>query len=259
MVTNNAGLSGVAVITDQDRAAFREHGYVVIPAVLDAAQLAVGREVVAAMLAAEPPAPDQVGPYFLWPQFGSDGHPLLDFYADAGIGALAAGLLKPDLDVQEPRNAQVATTIPPWPNRPGSPHVDGLTPMESDGRPGTFSMLAGVWLTDQSEQDRGNLYIWPGTHLRFGAYLAARGADALMEVATMKPTPYPQIELGEPLQATGPVGSVLFAHYLLAHNIGPHAGPASSGSRQTVYYRLHATGHSQRWREVVTSPLIEFG
>jgi hypothetical protein len=248
----------MAAISDQDRATFREQGFVVIPDVLDEAQLAAGRKLVSSLLSAEPPADGHVGPYFLWPRFGADGHPLLDFYADAGIGALAAGLLRPGLELEQPNFAQVAATIPPWPHRPGGPHVDGLTPMAPDGRPGTFSLLAGVWLTEQSERDRGNLYIWPGTHLRFGAYLAERGADALVQVGERVP-PYPEVELGEPVQATGPAGSVLLAHYLLGHNIGGHFGPADSGSRQTIYYRLHAAGHVQRWREVVTSPLLEFG
>jgi Phytanoyl-CoA dioxygenase (PhyH) len=135
--------------------------------------------------------------------------------------------------------------------------VDGLTPGEPDGRPGTFSLLAGMWLTDQSA-DRGNIWIWPGTHLRFGQYLAQRGADALTRVAEMGPGPYPRVELGEPVQATGPAGSVLFAHYLLAHNSGGHSGAAGAERRETIYYRLHADGHRQRWREAVTSPLLEF-
>ena len=73
----------------------------------------------------------------------------------------------------------------------------------------------------------------------------------------MGPGPYPPIPLGEPVQATGPAGSVLFAHYLLAHNIGGHDG-ATAPMRETIYYRLRAEGHRQRWREAVTSPLLEF-
>jgi len=216
------------------------------------------RELAAAMVAAEPPAPGHTGPYFLWPRFGGAGHVLLDFYRETGIGALAAELLRPGLAMTEPGFAQLATTIPPWPHRPGGPHVDGLTPAEPGRRPGTFSLLAGIWLTDQREPDQGNLWVWPGTHLRFGAYLAARGAGALARVDQMNPGPYPRIELGEPRQAMGPAGSVLFAHYLLAHNIGGHAGPAGAPARQTLYYRLSAAGHAQRWREAVTRPLAEF-
>ena len=63
-----------------------------------------------------------------------------------------------------------------WPRRPGGPYVGGLTPGEADGRPGTFTMLAGVWLTDHRQENHGNLWLWPGTHVRFGQYLAERGA-----------------------------------------------------------------------------------
>ena len=139
--------------------------------------------------------------------------------------------------------------------------MDGLTPCEPDGRPGTFPLLAGVWLTDQSRPDTGNLWIWPGTHLRFGQYLAERGAESILDVEGMNPGPYPKINLGTPIQATGSAGSVLLAHYLLAHNVGNYDdadADADAVSRQTLYYRLHATGHRDRWRQAITHPLHEF-
>jgi hypothetical protein len=251
------------LVTGIDKAAlaeFREQGYLVVPGVLDERQLALGRRVVAAMLTAEPPPVGHTGPYFLWPRLAPAGecghdHGLLRFYRSSGIAELAAALLNRVTPPDEPAFAQLAATIPPWPHRPGGPHVDGITPPEADGRPGTFSLLAGVWLTDHSDLDRGNLWVWPGTHLRFGAYLAERGADAL---AQLHPDPYPPIALGAPLQVTGPAGSVLFAHYLLAHNIGGHDGLPGEPMRQVVYYRLHARGHRARWRSAVTDPLGEF-
>ncbi|WP_328998780.1 phytanoyl-CoA dioxygenase family protein [Kribbella sp. NBC_00709] len=243
-------------ISDAQREQFREQGYVVVPGVLTDEQLATGRRIVATMLERKPP--EGVGAHFLWPRFGADGHPLLDFYRAVGLAELAGQLLRPELAVQDPDFAQVATTIPPWPHRPGGPHVDGITPGLDDGTPATFSMLAGLWLTGHDEPDRGNLYIWPGTHLRLGAYLAEHGADALARVDEMNPGPYPDVPLGAPIQASGPAGSVLFAHYLLAHNIGGHSGTADDVRRETLYYRLQATGHRERWREVVTDPLVEF-
>lgn len=246
----------MTLMTAAMRAAFREQGIVVVPGVLSDEQIATGRKIVAAGLDKEPPAPDHVGFHFLWPRF-ENGHPLLDFYRDSGVGELAADLIRPDLGLVEPDFAQVATTIPPWPHRPGGPHVDGLTPMPDDG-PATFTMLAGLWLTDQSEPDRGNLYVWPGTHLRFGEYLREHGADALTRLDEMNPGPYPKVDLGEQIQARGPAGSVLFAHYLLAHNIGGHSGPAGGERRETIYYRLQAAGHRERWREAVSDPLLEF-
>ena len=247
----------MTVVTGHTRTAFRQQGFVVVPEVLSAEQIAAGRAVVAAMLIEQPSPAGHAGPYFLWPRFNHDDHALLDFYRQVGLAEVANQLLRPDLSVQDPDFAQLALTIPPWPHRPGGPHVDGITPGEDDGRPGTFTLLAGIWLTDHSQPDQGNLWIWPGTHLRFGRYLAEHGPDALA-VDQLGPGPYPALELGPPIQATGTAGSVLFAHYLLAHNIGNHDGDTGDKPRQTVYYRLHAQGHRQRWRQVVTDPLLEF-
>ena len=108
--------------------------------------------------------------------------------------------------------------------------------------PGTFSLLAGVWLSDQSEPDHGNLWVWPGSHLRAGDYFAEHGADAITRVDELGPGPYPRVDLGAPTQAVGPAGSLLFAHYLLAHNIGGHDGPAHAAWRRTLYYRLVPSG-----------------
>jgi hypothetical protein len=244
-------------VSPADVIAFRTRGYVLIHGALDDSMLQRGQQIAAAMLAAEPPDAEHTGPYFLWPQFGAGGHPLLDFYREAGLGELAMGLLQPGLPAREPDFAQLATTIPHWPHQPGCPHLDGLTPPPPDGRPGTFSLLCGVWLSDQREPDRGNLWVWPGTHLRSGAWLADHGADALSQAGLLGPGPYPPVALGDPVQVAGPAGSVLFAHYLLGHNIGGHAGPAGSPQRQVIYYRLMAAGHRDRWRDVVTRPLAE--
>lgn len=251
----------MASISSADIESFREHGFVVIPGALGERLLALGHRVATAMLTAEPPAPEHRGSYFLWPRFAGPNacahdHGLLRFYRESGIGALAAGLLRPDLPPEEPDSAQLAVTVPRWPHQPGGPHVDGISPPESSGRPGTFSLLAGTWLTDHRDKFRGNLWVWPGSHLRAGAWLAERGPGALVGVWPARS--YPPVPVGEPVQVTGPAGSVLLAHYLLGHNIGPHEGPDGGPARQVVYYRLRAVGHRDRWRDVLTDPLAEF-
>lgn len=250
----------MVTVTSAQRSAFREHGFVVIPGVLDERSLACGHRIATAMLTAEPAPAGQAGPYFLWPRFapatgGLAEHGLRRLYRNCGIGDLAAQLLRPELPPDDPEFAQLATTVPPWPHRPGGPHVDGISPPLPDGQAGTFSLLAGIWLTGHEEPGRGNLWVWPGTHLRAGAWLAEHGADALLGLQPR--LSYPPVELGEPQQVTGPAGSVLLAHYLLGHNIGGHDGVAGAPMRQVVYYRLQARGHRARWREVVTNPLIE--
>lgn len=249
---------GDSVITAADRRTFRDQGFVVIPGVLSAAQIGRGLSLAEDLLDAEPVPLGYAGQLARWPSFGPEGHPLLDFYRDIGLARLATGLVREGLPLTEPSAAQLAVTVPTYRHRPGGPHLDGITPPLPGGTPGTFALLAGVWLTDQSQPDLGNLYVWAGTHLRAGAFLAEHGADLLTRPDELRPGPYPPVDLGEPRQATGPAGSILLAHYLLAHNIGGHFGPPEAEWRRTFYYRVSAAGHRERWRTIVTDPLREF-
>jgi hypothetical protein len=52
---------------------------------LNYSQLGAGRRLVAELLEEQPLPESHVWPYFLWPQFGPDGHPLLDFYRAVGL------------------------------------------------------------------------------------------------------------------------------------------------------------------------------
>ena len=149
-----------------------------------------------------------------------------------------------------PPDAQVALNIPPDPHRPGGHHVDGVSVTEPDGRPGTFTLLAGVLLTDQSRPDMGNLWVRPGTHLTHAALFRERGADALMASGG-----HPDIELPEPTQVLGQAGDLLLAHYLLGHNIG---GNVSSVTRRAVYFRLKRDDHVAHWRQSLQDPWRDF-
>ncbi|MFJ1931577.1 phytanoyl-CoA dioxygenase family protein [Kitasatospora sp. NPDC088160] len=231
---------------------FHRDGYCVVPDVLTAEQVDRWRSALAQHVAAQPPEPGRTGPYFLWPTL-ADHADLRALYEESGIGDAVRAFLRSDLTLPAPEVAQLALTLPPHLHHPGAPHIDGLTPTEDDGRPGTFTVLAGLLLTDQREIDRGNLWVWPGTHLSTAAWLRHHGADALRDA-----TPYPPVELPTPLQVTGTAGSLVLVHYLLAHNIGGHFGTAADERRETVYFRLRAVGHRERWREVVTDPLLEF-
>src|SRR5262249_14561620 len=125
-----------------------------------------------------------------------------------------------------------------------------LTPPEPDGRPGTFTMLAGIFLTDQVREHAGNLWVWPGSHRATAAFLRAHGPDVLASCA-----PYPPVDLGPSRQVTGRAGDLLLAHYLLGHNMG---GNVSDQVREVLYFRLRRTGHRERWHEAVQDPLLEF-
>jgi hypothetical protein len=85
------------------------------------------------------------------------------------------------LNFECPAQLQVSLNIPIWRHEPGGPHIDGLTPPEPSGRPGTFTLLAGIFLTDQMAKDMSNLWVWPGSH-HIASYLRSHGADAFFDI-----------------------------------------------------------------------------
>ena len=232
---------------DQMRA-FAEHGYVVLPNVVPGPLLDEAQRAIDGLVAREPPPPDRRGHHFYWLNDPAPSDPLLRLFT-GGSTLAAAGAMVAPLPISIPRQIQVSLNIPPRPHEPGGPHLDGLTPPEASGRPGTFTLLAGALLTDQTEDDMGNLWVWPGTHRTFAAHLRARGPDALLGMA------HPDFGLPEPEQIRGRAGDLLLAHYLLGHNMGRNL---SSTVRRVAYARLRTEGHEERWRDAMQDALLEF-
>lgn len=214
------------------------------PSLVEAARREVRRRV-----ALEPPPADHVGPYSYFID-GDVPRPLRSLLFESHALSAAETLVAPG-KFEPPEQVQIALNVPPFDHIPGGPHMDGLAPPEADGRPGTFTMLAGIFLTDQSAEQMGNLWVWPGSHHAAAGYFRQRGADALLSSA-----PYPPVELSEPCRVLGRAGDLLLAHYLLGHNTG---GNTSTATREVVYFRLRREGHRGRWREFVREPLSEFG
>jgi hypothetical protein len=235
------------VLSAQQLRSFGERGFVLVPGVLSADLLDEARRRIGALVDERPPPQGHRGSHFYWLSLDT-GHPLLEPLVRSGAFDLAQSLVRPGRLVL-PAQAQVALTIPPFRHRPGGPHVDGLDPLGPDGTPQTFTLLAGLLLTDQSADDMGNLWVWPGTHLTTANYLREAGPDALATA------PYPPVALPEPEQVHGRAGDLLLAHYLLAHNIGGNTAPHV---RECLYYRLHAEGHRDRWRAAVQDAFAEF-
>lgn len=212
--------------------------------VLDALDDEVDRLVEAA-----PPPAGHVGHHFYWPMSGEH----LAFFApierDGGILAAAGDLVGVGgVDIAFDQ-AQVALNIPPYSHRPGRPHIDGYAPGQQT--PGTFTLLAGLLLTDQSADNGGNLWVWSGTHLSHAAFFAAGGPQAFAAAGG-----YPDVELPEPTQVRGRRGDVLLAHYLLGHNIGGNY--ESDRTRRALYWRLQAPGHADRWDLCLADPWFDY-
>ncbi len=226
---------------------FAERGYVVIPHAISRDLLANASRAIDALVEHEPPDDDVRGNHFYFPKAVSV--PSLNaLLTKSSAWSIAESLTGPrTLEVQW--QVQVALNIPPFPHRPGMHHIDGFPP-SPDGRPGTFTLLAGVLMSDQLDQDAGNLWVWPGTHVTHAEFFCEHGPDAFFNAAG-----YPPIQLPEPVQIRGRAGDLLLAHYLLSHNIG---GNTSDRVRRAVYFRVKRYGHDPRWREFLQDPWLDY-
>jgi hypothetical protein len=226
---------------------FAERGFVVVPQAASRELVAAASGVIDELIEARPPGPDVRGPHNYFPD-SAQAPALLALLTKSPAFALAEGLTGPGT-LEVPWQVQVALNIPPFPHRPGMHHIDGA-PAGADGRPGTFTLLAGVLMSDQLDEDAGNLWVWPGTHLRHAEYFREHGADAFLDAGG-----YPPIQLPEPEQIRGRAGDLLLAHYLLGHNIG---GNTSAVTRRAVYFRVKRFGHEAQWREFLQDPWLDY-
>jgi hypothetical protein len=148
---------------------------------------------------------------------------------------------------------QVATTVPDWRHIPGGPHIDGHGP-EQD-RPHSFTLLAGVLLTDQRASQSGNLWVWPGSHLDHEHLFHERGPHVLLRTGGHPTLLDPPLTLRPSIELHGNRGDLLLAHFLLGHNKG---GNTADHVRKTIYYRLAVPGHPDRWEQTFRDAWTEY-
>jgi hypothetical protein len=236
------------VLDSEQLREFAERGFVVVRGAVPRDLVDAAARTVDAIVERDPPGAEVAGPHFYFPEAARE--PSLIAPLTRSPAWPAAQALTGPGTLEEPWQVQVALNLPPFPHVPGIPHIDGYPP-GADGRPLTFTLLAGVLLSDQLEADGGNLWIWPGTHLTHAAYFREHGPDAFFEAGG-----YPPVHLPAPVQVKGRAGDLLLAHYLLGHNIG---GNTSETTRRALYYRVKRHGHDPRWRDVLRDPWLEFG
>jgi hypothetical protein len=235
------------VLDREQLSEFAERGFVLVPQSVSPELVAGASDAIDGLIADTPPGPDVRGPRNYFAE-STQAPTLLALLMDSPAFALAESLTGAGT-LEVPWQVQVALNIPPFPHRPGMHHIDGA-PAGDDGRPGTFTLLAGVLMSDQLVEDAGNLWVWPGTHLTHAEYFREHGPDAFFAAGG-----YPPIRLPAPEQIRGKAGDLLLAHYLLGHNIG---GNTAAAARRAVYFRVKRFGHDPRWREFLQDPWLDY-
>ncbi|MEU7019391.1 hypothetical protein ABZ990_01855 [Streptomyces sp. NPDC046203] len=227
---------------------FTERGFVVIPQAVPGELLDRANRRVDGLVAGQPPEAGKAGPHFYFLETKEEEDLLAPLTGGPAFGYTEELAGPGTLEV--PRQVQVALNIPPFSHRPGIPHIDAANaePVD-DPEFGTFTMLAGVLLTDQLAEDSGNLWVWPGTHRTHAAYFREHGTGTYCA--------YPPIPLPEPEQITGRAGDLLLAHYLLGHNIGGNF--ASDRTRRMLYYRISNRAHATRRKDFLQDVWLEYG
>jgi ectoine hydroxylase-related dioxygenase (phytanoyl-CoA dioxygenase family) len=245
------------MLSAEQLAIFGRDGFLVVRQFVDEMTLSALSDEADALVARKPAPTGKVGfhHYFESPS----SLPVADqALRDSGVLALAGELVAPLTIGLAFDHIQIATSIYGWDHEPGGGHVDGYG-IPGQTEPATFTVLAGVYLGDESAAGRGNLWVWPGSHLGHQRLFRERGAEILLGSESQGGhacllDDAPDFGTGQPVLAQR--GDVLFAHYLLAHN---QSGNMWNPLRRIVYYRLAAAGHRQRWRETHTDALLEFG
>ena len=241
-------------LTDDDLRRFASDGHLIIRDVVSAALLALADAEIDALIENIPPDQGDLGP-----------GPNMWFPAEARLSrcddvlrrstalVIADELVAPNHLDHRFDHIQVAITIPPFEHIPGGPHIDGHAPGQDP--PASFTILAGVLLTDQTTHQSGNLWVWPGSHLAHSRLFHERGSKVLHETGGHSALLNPPLQLGSPVEITGRRGDLLLAHFLLGHNKG---GNLSSRVRRTIYYRLAVAGHPGRWESTFLDPWTEY-
>ena len=235
-------------LTADDLRTFARDGYIVVKGVVAEELLAAADAEVDALIGAEPLPDDPAYHMFARPPAELAG-------CDAALRAsgaldLANQLVAPHRLDHALDHIQISLNQAGWSHIPGGPHIDCMV-----GEPGSFTMLAAVYLSDESKPASGNLWVWPGSHWDHARLFAERGLDVLCGNGGHATLLDPPLPLGAGVPVLAERGDLLLAHFLLGHNRG---GNETDRMRRIVYYRLATEGHAARRNQFLVDPLLEY-
>jgi ectoine hydroxylase-related dioxygenase (phytanoyl-CoA dioxygenase family) len=237
-----------APLTGAQKDSLRNRGYVVLPGVIPRTHLEAALRAINSSLG-RGLGPEDVARFraqSFCPEL-QKADVILDLFRDTATSTAAASLVGPE-GLERVTTGQIALSFPAEGKasaRPPHPHLDGMYTPDNGVPAGSilsFTMLAGMVLSDVDGPDAGNLVVWPGSHRILEGYFRARGPKSLL--AGM-----PEIDLGQAEPVFARAGDVVLCHYQLAHAAGPNTSPHI---RYAVYFRLKRKGHDRLNWECLT-------
>ncbi|WP_335989978.1 phytanoyl-CoA dioxygenase family protein [Glycomyces sp. MUSA5-2] len=184
------------------------------------------------------------------PEFKS--HPdLLALFAQSPAAELAAELLgtfRPVATMQLQIRVPEGRLSTPQPEK--SMHVDGVAcPHLDPNELRTFSLLAGVVLSDITDPQGGALHYQPGGHQAMSEWFQSEWSQGL----TKQVPPELDAQSGTPF--LGRPGDLLLMHHLVPHAVGRNFG---AEPRIMVYFRVEHTDHAQRRLDALHDPWLDY-
>ncbi|MFC4811765.1 phytanoyl-CoA dioxygenase family protein [Paenibacillus sp. GCM10023250] len=148
---------------------------------------------------------------------------------------------------------QIALRFPDYADNPPDDlgaHLDGVLRVK-EGIAQNFTALVGVMLSDQTEPDRGNFKVYPGTHRDYEAFFREHGPEALLtDEGIRQRHRSDRVPLPKGVQITGEPGDLIITHYQLVHAGGVNQ---SDRIRCSVYFRVDHKDRRNDWR----APLVD--
>ena len=234
-------------LTGVDKDSLRERGYVVLPGLVPRARHEAALRAINASIGRglNPKDVPRMRARSFCPEL-QKADVILDLFRETALSRTAASLVGTE-GLERVTTAQIALSFPSDRDAAAAPypHLDGMYTPDNGVPAGSvlsFTMLAGIVLSDVETPDAGNLVVWPGSHLVLERYFRAQGPKSLL--AGM-----PKVDLGRPEPVRARAGDVILCHYQLAHAAGPNTSPHV---RYAAYFRLKRKGHDRlEWETLI--------
>lgn len=184
------------------------------------------------------------------PELGN--HPdllaLFDQSPAADLARELLGDLRPVTTVQ--LQIRIPTNHPNQQQPEKAMHVDGVACPHLDPEElRTFSLLAGVVLSDITDPDGGALHYQPGGHLAMAHWFRTQWKLGI----TDQVPPDLDAQTGTPL--LGSPGDLLLMHHLVPHAVGRNT---STSARIMAYFRIEHPDHTTHRLQALKDPWLDY-